>query len=457
MMLNSTVRAATLAGVVAVAWPGIARAQDAPPATSGFVQPQVDDPMLAPPETAPSEIRSWDDAIALIRRSPDYLTSVEAVERSIAQRRITLAAVLPQLSAAGSYVHNFNTAQIQLGGVDIVSPAPNLWSATATASWNALDLRGLHAVGTADRAIDVANLSLADRRRVLASSIVSAMLATLSAGRVAELDRVGLRAALERLALTQTRLQFNRGTALDIDRAQQDVAAARAQLISGDESLRQAREALGQALGSATPIAAPATLDLEGFERAVATTCHIDKTIEQRADIAAARGNVEIADRQISEAELRFVPSIALGSQAGWASAATLGPKETWSFTATLNIPLFDGGARYGVLRDARAAAVQARDALATLRVDAMIEAARAARAIGVTTAAHDVARQQRDLAQSIDARTREGYAKGVGTSLDLVTSAQALRQAEINLALLDFQLAQARAGAVLANAECFY
>ena len=50
-----------------------------------------------------------------------------------------------------------------------------------------------------------------------------------------------------------------------------------------------------------------------------------------------------------------------------------------------------------------------------------------------------------------------EGYAQGLGTSLDLVTSAEALRQAEINLALLDFQVAQARANAVLTNAECVY
>ena len=138
-----------------------------------------------------------------------------------------------------------------------------------TASWNAINPRAIYELGTAAVAIDVANLSLSDRRRVLAASVVSAMLSTLAAGRVAELDRVGLRAALERLALTQTRLKFARGTQLDIDRAQQDVAAARAQLISGDESLRQAREALGQALGSPTPLAAAAELDIAGFEQAV--------------------------------------------------------------------------------------------------------------------------------------------------------------------------------------------
>jgi hypothetical protein len=37
------------------------------------------------------------------------------------------------------------------------------------------------------------------------------------------------------------------------------------------------------------------------------------------------------------------------------------------------------------------------------------------------------------------------------------VTSAETLRDAEINLALLDFQVAQAQANAVLTNAECVY
>jgi outer membrane protein TolC len=86
-----------------------------------------------------------------------------------------------------------------------------------------------------------------------------------------------------------------------------------------------------------------------------------------------------------------------------------------------------------------------------------MIETARATRAVSVDTASRDVAREQRDLAKRIDERTRQGYATGIGTSLDLVTSAQALRQADINLVLLDFSLASARAGAVLANAECVY
>jgi multidrug efflux system outer membrane protein len=419
--------------------------------------PAVDDPVLAPPPRAPSEVRSWDEALALIRHSPDYLTSAAGIERALAQHRIALAAVLPTLTGAGGYTHNFRQVSIPFGTETLVVPPANVWTAGASVQWNIIDPRGLYQLGTADLATEVARLSLDDRKRVIASSVVSAMLSTLAAERVAELDRVGLRAALERLVLTQTRLKFARGTDLDVDRAQQDIAAARAQLINGDESLRQSREALGQVLGSATPLSAPADLDLEGFERAVSTTCHVAPTIEHRADVAAATERVAIAQRQITDAKLRFAPTVGVGSQLEYASEATLAPNTTWNFGATLTLPLYDGGARYGAIRDANAVAEQARDALTTLRVDAMIEAARATRAVDVDTQARDVAKQQRDLSQRIDERTRNGYASGLGTSLDLVISAQALRSAEINLVLLDFQLAEARAGAVLVNAECVY
>jgi outer membrane protein TolC len=433
--------------------PANAQTADAP----AFEHPEVSDPMLAPADPAPAVVRSWDEALAMIRRAPSYLTSVADVERAVAQHRIALAAVLPTLTATGGYLHNFNTASVPFGAAVRVQPPPTVWSASATASWSIINPRGLYGLGTADLATSVANLSLADRRRVLAGSVVSALLATLAAGRVAELDRVGLRSALERLVLAQTRLKFSRGTELDIDRAQQDVAAARGLLINGDEALRQSREALGQVLGSATPLAAPPDLDLEGFERSVVATCRIADGVERRSDVVVAGQRVAIALRRIKDAELLFAPSLAVGSTVGYASEVALGPNATWTVGATLSVPLYDGGARYGSIRDARAAADQARDELASVRVQAMIEIARAARAIAVDTAARNVAKDQRDLAARIDGRTREGYARGAGTSLDLVTSAQALRQAEINLVLLDFELAQARAGAVLANAECVY
>src|SRR6185436_17046256 len=83
----------------------------------------------------------------------------------------------------------------------------------------------------------------------IALRVASAVIAVVTAERVAELNRIGLRSALERLDLTSRKKGLGAATGLDVLRAQQDAELARATLVSGDESLRQSREALGLALG----------------------------------------------------------------------------------------------------------------------------------------------------------------------------------------------------------------
>jgi outer membrane protein, multidrug efflux system len=450
----SWVAAACLASASATA-----SAQPAPEPT--YRPPSVSDPMLAQPPAPPQQVESWDEALAILRaHSPDYVSSYESVKRAEALSRIALAAVLPVLSGQGSYVHQFFTETIALGpppAPAFVTPPQDTLAASASLQWNVLNPRAFYAVGTADLNVDVAKLAFSDRRRAIALSLVYSMLGTLAASRVAELNRVGLRAALERLALTRARLQFGQGTPLDVDRAQQDVAAARALLITGDEALRQSREALGAALGSTTPIAAPGDLSLDTFEAAVARTCRLNEDLERRPDVVAARLRTEVAERGVHDAELMFAPYVSVGSQLSTANTAILAPLTLWSAQAVLTVPLYDGGVRYGAIKDSQAALKQARQALASARINAVVSAAQASRGVSVYEESRQVAQEQRDLASRIDQRTRDSYARGAGTSLDLVLSAQSLRQAEIGLVLLEVQVGQARASAVLTNAECVY
>jgi len=166
---------------------------------------------------------------------------------------------------------------------------------------------------------------------------------------------------------------------------------------------------------------------------------------------------VLLAERAITDAQLRLAPSLSVSSSAGYQTAVTLGPRGQWNVQGVLNFPFYDGGARYGYADDARGQAAQAREELVAARLRVLTTVARAKRAVRLSEASREIARQQRDTAQRIDQRIRDGYARGIGTSLDLVISAQSLRQAETNLALLDFEVGKARAGAVLANAECVY
>jgi outer membrane protein TolC len=421
--------------------------------------PALDDPQLAPPPPATRILRSWDEALEVVRtQSPDYLATYDGVLRAEAQTRVALAGILPTAGVQISYTHQFVTENTNVGAPqEIPYPLPDVGGVGASILWPIGDPHAWYVRGTAAQNLAAATSDLAEKRRMLAQSIVSTMLGTLAAERVAALNRVGLRAALDRQTLTETKTRLGSGTALDVERARQDVAAARALIVTGDESLRQSREALGLALGSRDAIAAPGDLGLADFERAVTGSCRLNENIEQRADIVAARARVGVAERQSTELWLGSAPSFNLQSQFLWNNKVLYGPTVTWDFLAVLNIPLFDGGVLFARLRDASAGLDQARQSLAAARLNALLNATQSARAVQVSSASRDIAQTQRDLAASIDKRTQEGYVHGLGTSLDLVTSAQALRQAEINLVLLDFQVSQARVLAALANASCIF
>jgi multidrug efflux system outer membrane protein len=80
---------------------------------------------------------------------------------------------------------------------------------------------------------------------------------------------------------------------------------------------------------------------------------------------------------------------------------------------------------------------------------------AQARRNVEVARESLRVAKEARDLAFEVDRLTRAGYQTGKGTSLELVASAVALRQAEVNLALEELGLVQARLSSLLTLATC--
>ena len=93
-----------------------------------------------------------------------------------------------------------------------------------------------------------------------------------------------------------------------------------------------------------------------------ARTCRLDRSVEQRADIVAARARIAVADRQLTDAKLQFAPTIPLVVLAGVAAiSATLGTKIPSGF-----IPDEDQG--YGII------SVQLPDGASLQRTKAVID-----------------------------------------------------------------------------------
>jgi len=421
--------------------------------------PEVTDPMLEPLPRAQRVVATWEEVLSLVRaRSTDLRIAFDEVEQAAGQSRIALAGALTQLSATGSLTHNFVQGSYPLApGVTLAYPTRNVAAGQIALVQPVFSPRAWYAIGTARRAEDAAMLTLDDRKRTLATNVAGALVAEIAAERVAELNRVGLKQALERLALAHRREDLGSGSRLDVVRAEQDVDAARAAVVLGDEAARQDREALGLALGVAEPIAAAPGMNIDGLVKDTGTGCRLVGTVDDRADLRALRTQVNIAARGVNDVWYQFSPTVNFQSTLSYSNDALAIPSTTWNIEGVLTIPIWDGGARYGELRQARAQEDEAEQLLIAQRRSVVIQIEQAKRAVEVAMESRRVAIDAESHAKQIDHMTQMGFLKGQGTSLDLVISAGSLRQAQINRALRDFDLVRARIDALLALADCHW
>jgi outer membrane protein TolC len=434
--------------------PVVARAQS--PLAPPFVlppPPQVDDPMLAPVPPPTRVLASWQEAIAYLRaRSTDLRVVLDQVLQAEAQTRLALAAYLPTINATGTLTHNLITKTIQSTTV----PTPTYVGANVQLVQALINVQTFDQISIDELGEDAAKLSVEDEKRTLALSVANQIVAVVTAERESEINRVGLKVALEQLEIARRKLALGAANGLDVVRAQQNAANARATLVTGDESLREAREALGLALGIPEETGVARDVNIDGIAQSAMASCRVVSDIDARSDIAAAGTKLQVAKRNLRNVYFQFLPTLNLQSTVSYSGQPLNAfPSTTWNIQGVLAIPIWDGGARYGELRNARAAQDIAATQLEALRRQAIIQVEQAQRQLLVAQESAKVALEQRDLASKNDQMTQAAYMAGQGTSLELVTASEAHRQAELNLALQEFSVVKARILAVLALATC--
>ena len=428
--------------------------------------PDVSDPMLTPVPQPPRVIGSWHEAVSLLRaRSTDLKTSVDQVLQAEAQTRIALAQYLPTITGQGTYVHQLITRPVTgisinattgAGVLTSRAPIPNITTGGIQLTQDIINVQEFDQISIDELGEDAARLSVDDEKRTLALSVANQIVAVVTAERDAEINRVGLRVALEQAEITNRKRALGAANGLDAVRALQNVANARATLVTGDESLREAREALGLALGVPEETGVSPGVDVSGLAQDAAGSCRTVATIDERSDVAAARTKLDVAKRNLRNVWYTFLPTVTASSSIAGSSLVSNGaPNPTWNIQGIVQVPIWDGGTRYGNLRNARAAEDIAAQALESLRRQAIIQVEQARRQLLVSEESARVAKDQRDLAAQNDQMTQLAYQTGQGTSLELVTASEAHRQAELNLALAEFTVVKARLLAMLALATC--
>ena len=426
---------------------------------------EVSDPALAPLPPPKRSLASWKQALSLLSsRSSELTIAVQEIARAEGQARQALGLVLPSVDATGTITHFFIRQTVPIDvpenipvSREMTLPPTPVAVASLTARQPILAPRAWYGLKTARLAVDAARLGVDDSRRLLLAAVADSVVSVVTAERVSEISRVGLRSSLERLELTRRRERLGTGTRLDVVRAEQDVALARATLVNGDEALRRTRESLALALGEAEPYGVEQGISLNEIEQAVRATCS-PAAADQRADVLVARTQLEIAERSVTDTKLALAPYAEVSTTlSGYSEEQANGKHVQWSIQGLITIPIWDGNGRYGAIQAARAGVEQQKARVGAAERAASLESTQAVRGVTVAEQSRLVAEQARDLSRETARLTQFAFEAGTVTSFDLVESGRRQRETELDLAVREFDLIKAKIAALLASASCKY
>ncbi len=426
-----------------------------------------DDPLLTPPTRPKRVLRSWDEALKLAQHRTNAIAqAVYGLVVTEGQARTALAAVLPTFGV------NANLNQVGLrtevqpltgGAQDRFFPDNSLsYGASAGINWQLVNFRNWYGIRVADTRKDVAAMGVQEQKRLLIAALASALVAVVAAERSAEISRVALLGALERLRLVEQRVGLGRGTTLDKARARGDVQAARTAVNNVHEQLAQSWENLGLALGLPEPIALSPGFSVTALVGQARQLCVTQRDINERTDVRAAQLQRKVQREQVKYEQLDYWPSLALVTNystsvvpfANTIISSTIS-QNAWSIGATLTWNVFDGGARYGRIKVAKGQLAQSEANLSDAQRKAQIQTLRTVRGIGVSLQALEIASKALAAAREVQRLSLLNYRLGQGTTLDLVLTARDLRQAEVAHAAREVDVVQAKIQALIALSVC--
>jgi outer membrane protein TolC len=365
------------------------------------------------------------------QQSPAALLAQQDVELSAAQVAKVRAQALPTLVAGGTYTRIDDDRRIgdqvfvpanQLGAnLTLSAPlvAPQRWAAWALASD---DQR-------------TAKLDALELRRQVALRVAHAYLAVLSAQRVVEVSVRAVDIAQAHYAHARKRLGGGVGSQLDEVRAEQLWREEAGRLLRARAELLRSQGSLGALLGENRPMDAadPPELPAVASDSSETTLAELHGQLQAlRADVVAQSARLRAAERAVNLRFVDYLPTLSGTFMPMYQDPASLvQPPLAWQAQLQLTIPIFDGGLRYGELRDRRA-----RRAVAQLHLQDLVQQGRVELQVGLGVLGHSQralseARSAQALARRAVDIAALSYRMGAATNLELLDAQRRAHDAE--------------------------
>jgi outer membrane protein len=386
-----------------------------------------------------------------------------------AKARVTQArsALLPNFS--GSVLqsgHTFNTVTF---GITFPSApgSPPLFDPNGQIEGpvNLLDLRGKVTQSLYDasararvRASEVGiTAASADAASVADQAASAAAMAYVTAQRADALLRSRIAdstLSAELLGIARDLLQAGVGIALDVTRAQSQLAGIRAQLIGARNDKARSRLELLRAVGLAldTPVELADSLVAPDVDVTVDEPAAVDAAVRQRPDVRAVEEQINALRHQVTAIQAERLPTLGLFGDDGLigGTAAHLLPTYTWGIQ--LSLPIFDGHQRSGRVEEQSAMIREVEIRERDLRAEIAVEVRSAMLDLSSAREQVDAARERVQLSEQELTQARDRFSAGVAGNADVISASLSLSGARTSL--VEAEAAYQGARVSLARAE---
>lgn len=380
------------------------------------------------------------------------------VQQAQARVKEERAATLPQLNFSPNWTsHTINSASFGFsfptpaGEKPLLDPKGQIigpvkqWDFRGSVSQQLYDPATRERVRTARANVNAAMADVATAAEDAATAAAAAYVRMQRSAATVEARVADSLLAADLLGIAQDQLEAGVGIALDVTRAQSQLAGARAQLIAARNELNRTRLDLLRALN--LPLDTPLELtdslgtmpaDAAGVEAAVAAA------LRERPEMRVADAQLAAAQQQAQAIKATRLPTVSAFANDG-PNGFVDNLLNTYTYGVQLSVPLFEGGRRSAQTQEQQAVVqqieVRRRDLRQQIEADvrgALLDLASAREQV-------DAARDRERLAELEVQQARERFRAGVAGNADVATASQTLNNARTAVidALTQYQAAR--------------
>jgi TolC family type I secretion outer membrane protein len=394
------------------------------------------------------------DAIKLAEQTQPRVIQAQAnLTTADARVRTTRAAYLPNLSfsSSGSNFHADGPARLNPNTNEVVPGGTSSTSLNSSLSAN-VDLftgfrRGAD-IGAARASSDAAAASLVDAKFQQRLTTTNAFFDALSARQLVAVRQASVRRAEEQLKISISKLAAGSATRSDSLRSRVTLGTAQLQLLQAQSQLATTEAALARIIGQTGRVQAAEDSSLYRVVPEVDSVQLRAEAVQKSPSVQAALASQRAAEASLKSARSGYWPTLSLGASTGWSgnNSTSYHLYNSRQVNLSLSWNLFNRFTR--------------EQQITTQQANLDIAAANAAdlgRSLETTLtgqlASLDAARSGIDIAQmSVTAATedlrvvQERYRLGAATIVDVLTSQEALSQAEVDAVTARFNYLRAKA-----------